>query len=130
MAGGCLSTCVTTLNVLCAHSACVYSLDVLTDLPFQAVPSLLQLFDGAVLWELIRSTSHLALRHAACEQLLVQRRLYHLWCHKIGNHVEIYAYSATWETLRLMQSTSLTSVPSNKTIKIMLLVHDSKSSAH
>lgn len=50
---------------------CISSLNILADLPLQSVPSLLQLFNGAVLRELIRSTSHLTFRHAACEQLLV-----------------------------------------------------------
>lgn len=46
------------------------SLDVLADLPLQALASLLQLLDGAVLRELIRSGAHLTLRQATSEQLL------------------------------------------------------------
>lgn len=57
---------------LCTPCVCVSSLNVLTDLPLQAVPPFLQLLDGAVLWKLVGSASHLALRHAACEQLLVR----------------------------------------------------------
>ena len=49
---------------------CFSSLDVLADLPLQAVASLLQLLNGTVLGELVGSAAHLALCHAASEQLL------------------------------------------------------------
>lgn len=54
-----------------ALCVCISSLNVLADLPLQAVPSLLKLLDGAVLWELVRCGSHLTFCHAACEQLLL-----------------------------------------------------------
>lgn len=45
-------------------------LDILADLPLQAVAPLLQLLDGRVLWELVGGAAHLALRQSAGEQLL------------------------------------------------------------
>lgn len=57
---------------LCTACVCISSLNVLTDLPLQAVPPFLQLLDGAVLRKLVGSASHLALSHAAREQLLVR----------------------------------------------------------
>jgi len=45
-------------------------LDILADLSFQALASLLQLLDGAVLRELVGRTVHLTVRQAAGEQLL------------------------------------------------------------
>lgn len=61
----------------CVSCVCVSSLDVLADLPLEAVPAFLQLFDGAFLGELVGSASHLCLRHAACEQLLKYHIIYH-----------------------------------------------------
>lgn len=46
-------------------------LDILADLPFQALPPLLQLLNGALLGELVRGTAELALSQGAAEQLLV-----------------------------------------------------------
>lgn len=50
------------------------SLDILADLPLQPLPPLLQLLDGAGLWELIRGAAELTLSQGAAEQLLVPRR--------------------------------------------------------
>lgn len=61
----------------CVSCVCVFSLDVLADLPLEAMPAFLQLFDGAFLREHVGSASHLCLRHAACEQLLKHRIIYH-----------------------------------------------------
>lgn len=66
--GSCVGVYVSvSVHVCCV---CVSLLDVLADLPLQALASLLQLLDGAVLRELIRSGAHLTLRQAAREQLL------------------------------------------------------------
>lgn len=62
---------------VCRSCVCVSSLDVLADLPLETMAALLQLFDGAFLGELVRSTAHLSLRHAACEQLLKYHIIYY-----------------------------------------------------
>lgn len=46
-------------------------LDILADLPLQALPPLLQLLNGTLLWELVGGASELTLRQGAAEQLLV-----------------------------------------------------------
>lgn len=46
-------------------------LDILADLPLQALPPLLQLLDGALLGELVRGAAELTLSQGAAEQLLV-----------------------------------------------------------
>lgn len=50
------------------------SLDILADLPLQALPALLQLLDGALLGELVGGAAELALSQGAAEQLLVEAR--------------------------------------------------------
>lgn len=50
------------------------SLDILADLPLQALPPLLQLLNGALFRELVRGTAELALSQGAAEQLLVEGR--------------------------------------------------------
>lgn len=46
-------------------------LDILADLPLQALPPLLQLLNGTLLGELVGGASELTLRQGAAEQLLV-----------------------------------------------------------
>lgn len=62
---------------VCRYCVCVSLLDVLADLPLEAMPAFLQLFDGAFLGELVGSAPHLRLGHAACEQLLKYRIIHH-----------------------------------------------------
>lgn len=75
--GGGLSVWPDRLVCVCGYGVCVSLLDVLADLPLEAMPAFLQLLDGAFLGELVGSAAHLRLGHAACEQLLEYRTVCH-----------------------------------------------------
>lgn len=69
-----LSGCAPSVPRLPVDSGAGALLDILADLPLQALPPLLQLLNGALLRELVRGAAELALSQGAAEQLLGGRR--------------------------------------------------------
>lgn len=64
------SGCAPSVPRLPVDSGAGALLDILADLPLQALPPLLQLLNGALLRELVRGAAELALSQGAAEQLL------------------------------------------------------------